>query len=108
VTTQATERRTRLEDLGPDELRMLVRELADRNAQLQRALESRIAIEQAKGVLAERLRVDIATAFAILRGAARSSQRRIHDLAGDVVASRDNPREIVRELVRRDAQNPAA
>jgi len=58
--------------------------------QLQNALNSRIVIEQAKGVLAERDGVDMGTAFDSLRRAARSSNRRLADLAGDVVEGRDD------------------
>jgi transcriptional regulator with GAF, ATPase, and Fis domain len=49
--------------------------------QLQSALNSRILIEQAKGVLAERLHLDMAQAFALLRGNARRSNRRLSELA---------------------------
>lgn len=57
-------------------------------AQLQTALNSRIIIEQAKGVLAERNDLDMSTAFARLRHVARSSNRRLADVAADVVAGR--------------------
>jgi GAF domain-containing protein len=53
--------------------------------QLQSALNSRIVIEQAKGVLAERLQVDVADAFTLLRGGARSHDRRLSDLARAIV-----------------------
>jgi len=49
--------------------------------QLQTALNSRVLIEQAKGILAERLHVDVAEAFALLRHVARSRNRRLSDLA---------------------------
>jgi ANTAR domain len=58
----------------------------DRAAQLQHALDSRIVIEQAKGVLAERLGCDVGTAFDVLRHAARSTRRSIHELSAEVVA----------------------
>ena len=79
----------------PDaQLRELVRTLAERNAQLQRALTSRIVIEQAKGVLAERFAVTPDEAFELLRRGARSNRRSIHGLAADVVGSRTTPADI--------------
>ena len=56
--------------------------------QLQEALNSRVVIEQAKGVLAERSGWDMETAFAKLRDAARRENTRLSDLARQVVASR--------------------
>lgn len=53
--------------------------------QLQTALSSRILIEQAKGVLAERLHLDVAEAFALLRHGARSRNRRLSELAQAIV-----------------------
>jgi transcriptional regulator with GAF, ATPase, and Fis domain len=53
--------------------------------QLQTALHSRITIEQAKGVLAERLQLDIGEAFAVLRDHARRHNRRLSDVAQAVV-----------------------
>jgi GAF domain-containing protein len=53
--------------------------------QLQTALNSRILIEQAKGVLAERLHLDMAEAFAVLRGGARSNNRRLSELAQAII-----------------------
>ena len=53
--------------------------------QLQGALNSRIIIEQAKGVLAEKGGLDMDAAFACLRAHARRSNRRLSDLARDVV-----------------------
>ena len=53
--------------------------------QLQTALNSRILIEQAKGVLAERLHLDVADAFALLRNGARSHNRRLSELAQAIV-----------------------
>src|SRR3990170_4447173 len=53
--------------------------------QLETALRSRVLIEQAKGVLAERLHLDMAEAFTLLRGNARSRNRRLSDLAQAVV-----------------------
>ena len=53
--------------------------------QLQAALNSRVIIEQAKGMLAERGQIDLAQAFTLLRKHARSHQLRLSDLARDVV-----------------------
>jgi AmiR/NasT family two-component response regulator len=53
--------------------------------QLQTALNSRVMIEQAKGLLAERLQVTVTEAFAILRASARSRNRRLSDLARALV-----------------------
>jgi GAF domain-containing protein len=53
--------------------------------QLQTALNSRVLIEQAKGVLAERLHVDVADAFTVLRNGARSHNRRLSELAQAIV-----------------------
>lgn len=53
--------------------------------QLQTALNSRVLIEQAKGILAERLHVDINQAFVLLRHGARSHNRRLSDLAHAIV-----------------------
>lgn len=53
--------------------------------QLQAALNSRVPIEQAKGVLAERLHLDLDQAFIVLRHGARSRNRRLSELAQAVV-----------------------
>jgi len=53
--------------------------------QLRTALNSRILIEQAKGVLAERLQLDLADAFTLLRSSARSRNQRLSDLAQAIV-----------------------
>ena len=53
--------------------------------QLQAALNSRVLIEQAKGVLAERLRLPVDQAFTILRDGARSHNRRLSELAQAIV-----------------------
>ncbi|MEU4203511.1 ANTAR domain-containing protein [Streptomyces sp. NPDC039022] len=52
--------------------------------QLSTALESRLVIEQAKGVLSERLRVSLDDAFAQLRAHARARQLKLTVLAASV------------------------
>ena len=53
--------------------------------QLQTALNSRIVIEQAKGVLAERRGLDMDQSFTLLRRTARTSNRRLSEVARAVV-----------------------
>src|SRR5215207_4686791 len=59
--------------------------------QLQAALEHRWLIEQAKGVVMGRERLDAQAAFERLRGAARSSTRRLADVARDVTDGQPLP-----------------
>jgi hypothetical protein len=54
--------------------------------QLQHALQSRVLIEQAKGVLAERLQIDMSTAFETLRQYARSHRDYLSNVAENVIA----------------------
>lgn len=54
-------------------------------SQLQQALDSRVVIEQAKGVLAERHDISPHDAFQRVRNRARRERRRVHDVAEDVV-----------------------
>jgi transcriptional regulator with GAF, ATPase, and Fis domain len=58
--------------------------------QLQTALNSRIIIEQAKGVIAERRRLDMDGSFTLLRSAARTSNRRLSEVARAVVDGSEN------------------
>jgi GAF domain-containing protein len=55
------------------------------NEQLQIALNSRVVIEQAKGMVAERLGVDMEHAFSTLRNHARKHNLLLIDVARDVI-----------------------
>jgi GAF domain-containing protein len=61
------------------------------NEQLNHALNSRIVIEQAKGVVAERTGFDMEQAFALLRNHARNHNLRLVDTARAVVDGTLNP-----------------
>ncbi|PXX58163.1 GAF domain-containing protein [Nocardia tenerifensis] len=65
------------------------------NGQLQSALESRIVIEQAKGMLAAHGDLDPDAAFEILRAHARRSRIRLPELARAVVDRTVGPAEIL-------------
>ena len=56
--------------------------------QLQHALDSRVIIEQAKGILAERLGVPLEEAFETMRKHARNQRVKLNDVAGDVLSGR--------------------
>ncbi len=57
-------------------------------SQLQHALEARVIVEQAKGILAERRGVTVEQALALMRRHARSRGRTLKAVASDVVAGR--------------------
>lgn len=90
-----------------------IRREADRNRavvnQLQTALTSRIGIEQAKGMMAGKLGVGVDEAFQILREYARSHNRRLADVAAEVMSGKADPL-VIRGLVlsrQRSARAPA-
>lgn len=64
------------------------------NAQLQTALNSRVVLEQAKGVLAQLGDLDMPAAFTALRGYARDNNLRLTDTAKAVV-DRTLPAQVV-------------
>src|SRR4051812_15315294 len=72
----------------------------ERAEQLQTALNSRIVVEQAKGMLRERFGLDTQSAFALMRSAARGKGMNIHLLAGLVTSSFATPEPIVWALAR--------
>ncbi|PSM38414.1 transcription antitermination regulator [Streptomyces dioscori] len=65
--------------------REVLRDALVRGDQLQNALNSRVLIEQAKGMLAERLDCDLQEAFEHLRGHARAQRMKLIDLAALIV-----------------------
>jgi hypothetical protein len=95
-----------MEDSGAQDLiasRGLYHELDEAHQkieELQGALESRVVIEQAKGVLHERFGWPVGEAIEILRYAARSSRTNIHALAAEVVVKEETPNSIVIAIAR--------
>jgi GAF domain-containing protein len=64
-----------------------------RVAQLQGALDSRVIIEQAKGILAERWAMDVDDAFEQMRSFARPRRLRLADVASSIVRGSDYVRD---------------
>ncbi|AIG76287.1 Hypothetical protein AJAP_17095 [Amycolatopsis japonica] len=64
--------------------------------QLQKALDSRVVIEQAKGMLAERAGIDLGTAFHRMRSFARGSNKKLADVARGVVEGTLDTRKLLR------------
>jgi hypothetical protein len=62
--------------------------------QLQHALDARVVVEQAKGVVSASLRVTVPDALRILRGHARHRNLRLTDLAARVVAGEVRPTDL--------------
>jgi hypothetical protein len=84
----------------PEDLAEQIERLTEERNQLAAALESRVVIEQAKGILAERYGLSVGDAFLLLRQSARSAQMKIHLLAGQVVESPATPGAVVRGMAR--------
>ena len=72
------------------------RESALLSEQLQYALDSRVVIEQAKGVVAHRLGVDMDQAFNELRSFSRNHNRRLVDVATGVADRTIDPGTLIR------------
>jgi AmiR/NasT family two-component response regulator len=70
--------------------------------QLQSALDSRVVVEQAIGMLAERFNISFKDAFELLRAGARNTRQQMRTIADELRESRQTPPEI-RELLRGDA-----
>ena len=73
--------------------------------QLQQALDSRLVIEQAKGILAQSTGVTIDSAFAALRSFARSNNLNIHAIAHALVDRRLDPARVVTRASTRRASS---
>ncbi|HEU5426640.1 MAG TPA: GAF and ANTAR domain-containing protein [Actinocrinis sp.] len=74
-------------------------------SQLQHALDSRVSIEQAKGVLAERRGVSVDDAFALLRAHARDHNQRLSELARLVADGTSTAAELLSVPQRTTAQS---
>ena len=68
-----------------------LRRSEDLSEQLEAALNIRLTIEQAKGVIAEQAKTDMDAAFELLRGYARSSGRQLSEVAGQIAAGDIDP-----------------
>ena len=75
-------------------------------AQLQHALTTRVRVEQALGIIAERRRVTPRDAFELLRTVARAGGTRVAELAARVVDSAVNPLLILPEELARPQRQP--
>jgi GAF domain-containing protein len=72
------------------------------NEQLQHALDSRVSIEQAKGVIAERAGLNMEQAFVALRTHARNQNLRLVDVARGVIEGTVSPAELAKPESRSD------
>ena len=84
--------------MNEDERRAENEALRRENDQLRTALASRIVIEQAKGVLIERLDLPAEDVFKLLRIAARRTRMNIHDVSAEILKTRVTPGYIRREI----------
>jgi hypothetical protein len=66
------------------------------SAQLEAALDSRIVIEQAKGIVAERNQVDVDVAFQQIRRFARNHNRLLSNTAREIIAGALTPLALTR------------
>jgi AmiR/NasT family two-component response regulator len=61
--------------------------LSERTIQLQMALDSRVILDRAKGILAERESLSTEDALGKVRRQARSERRKLHDVAAEIVST---------------------
>jgi AmiR/NasT family two-component response regulator len=71
-------------------------------SQLESALDSRVVIEQAIGMLAERFNIPFRDAFELLRAGARNTRQQVRAIAEELRESRQTPPEI-RDLLPGDS-----
>jgi hypothetical protein len=69
-----------------------------RSEQLQAALDSRVVIEQAKGMLAEHGHIPVAAAFEALRSFCRAANLTVNEVADSLVNGRLTPEEVLRPV----------
>jgi GAF domain-containing protein len=79
---------------------------SDLSVQLQGALNSRIAVEQAKGIVAERLQVDMDTAFGMIRTHARNHGTQLSAVADALVRGSLSAAELASPTTERSADRP--
>jgi len=70
----------------------------ERRAQLEQALQSRVAIEQAKGIVAERYGMNVEEAFQLIRRAARTNRMKLHELVLGIRPGEEAPPELTTVL----------
>ncbi len=74
-----------------DKLARYADEQERKATQLEQALESRVVIERAVGVLAERFTLSFEEAFDLLRRAARDSRAELRGIAAELLKTRTTP-----------------
>jgi len=70
----------------------------ERRAQLEQALQSRVAIEQAKGVIAERYGLGLDESFELIRRTARSNRMKLQELVRKIKPGEQTPDELTSQL----------
>ena len=78
----------------------------ERRAQLEHALESRIGIEQAKGIVGERYGLDVDAAFDLIRRAARSNRMKLDDLIKGIRPGQETPPELATLIAKEKGFRP--
>ncbi|MFC6083653.1 ANTAR domain-containing protein [Sphaerisporangium aureirubrum] len=75
--------------------------------QLQYALNSRVVIEQAKGMLAERSKINVGDAFTVLRKYARDHNRTLSSVAHELINNRTGMADLIAAAVKLKATDPS-